>query len=85
MSLCVHVVTCTLSLRQASEALTALQKTSQQVQNLAQLVKKHSSMVPSVLSAVHAPSQSGEFGVGAPSRGRRPVSGHAPPAVLLDI
>ncbi|XP_029694472.1 histone-lysine N-methyltransferase SETDB1-B isoform X2 [Takifugu rubripes] len=40
----------------ATEALTALQKTSQQVQNLAQLVKKHSTILPSVLSA---PSPSG--------------------------
>lgn len=56
----VHAVTCTLLFRQATEALTALQKTSQQVQNLAQLVKKHATIIPSVLSAVHAPSQSGE-------------------------
>uniref|UniRef100_A0A3Q3X063 [histone H3]-lysine(4) N-trimethyltransferase n=1 Tax=Mola mola TaxID=94237 RepID=A0A3Q3X063_MOLML len=49
-----------LSKDPANEAFTALQKTSQQVQKLVQMVSKHSPGAPSLRSPGQPPSQSGE-------------------------
>lgn len=46
---------------QVSEAYTALQKTTEQVQKLAKLVNKHSPGAPALRSPTQPPSQSGEW------------------------